>query len=162
MEKPQIEPLTSSDIASLNVTNENNKINGTDEMNETNITDELIKTNYTYGVDEINETSIIRQYLYVSNVMKTPRYWGEGRYELTNFQVRIINQQNSPVSIKSQIISDNQILEEETFTLAKAASNYVFHNKKQYFINNTDLILRLQIQSYEPIDYKFRIVSNFN
>ncbi len=142
LEKQQIEPLTTSpNIASINVTNENNEIN---------------------KIVEINETSIIQQYLYVSSEMKTPRYWGEGRYELISFQVKIINQQNFPVSIKSQIISDNQILEEESFTLRKAASSYVFHNKKQYFINNTDIILRLYIQSYEPIDYKFKIVSNFD
>ncbi len=158
IEKRQIDPLpASTDIASVNVTNENNEINKTDEIGETNVT-----ADYSYETDEINETSIIQQYLYVSSEMMTPRYWGEGRYELTNFQVKIINQQNSPVSIKSQIISDHQVLEEESFTLRKAASNYVFYNKKQYFINNTDVILRLHIQSYKPIDYKFKIVSNFN
>lgn len=163
IEKQQTEPLpTSPDIASINVTNENSEINKTDEIGETNATDEFIKTDYTYETHEINETLIIQQLLYVSSEMKTPSYWGEGRYELTNFKVKIINQQYSPVSIKSQVISDNKILEEESFTLRKAASSYVFYNEKKHFINNTDVILRLYVQSYKPIDYKFKIVSDIN
>ena len=163
IEKQQTEPLpTSPDIASINATNENNEINITDEVGETNATDEFIKINFTHEKDEINETLIIQQLLYVSSEMKIPRYWSEGRYELTNFKVKIINQQYSPVSIKSQVISDNQTLEEESFTLIKAASSYVFFNEKNYFINNTDVILRLYVQSYKPIDYKFKIVSNLN
>ena len=153
IDKQQIEPLpTSSDIISINVTKENNDINKSNEF---------IKNNYTYEINDINETGIIKQYLYVSSEMKIPSNWGEGRYELTNFKVKIINQQNTPVSIRSQVISDNQILEEESFTLMKAASSYEFYNKKKYFINNTDVILRLHIQSYKPIDYQFKIVRNF-
>lgn len=163
MEKQQTEPLpTSPDIASDNITNENKEINKTDEIVETNVTDEFIKTNYTPEKDKINDTLIIQQLLYVSSEMKTPSYWSERRYELTNFKVKIINQQYTPVSIKSQVISDNQILEEESFTLLKAASSYEFYNEKKYFMNNTDVILRLYVQSYKPIDYKFKIVSNFN
>lgn len=163
IDKQQIEPLpTSPDIAYINVTNENNEINKTDEIGETNATDEFIKTDYTYETDEINETLIIQQLLYVSSEMKTPSYWGEGKYEITNFKVKIINQQYPPVSIKSQVISDNQILEEKSFTLKKDASSYEFYNEKKYFINNTDVILRLYVQNYKPIDYKFKIVSNFN
>jgi len=147
METQQIESAhNSTNIPSVNVTNN----------------DEIRENNYPNEIDDIDETLITRQFLYVSSEMKTPRYWGEGRYELTNFKVKIINQQNSPVSIKSQIISDNQILEEESFTLRKAASSYEFYNEKNYYINNTDLILRLYIQSYKPIDYNFNIVGNFN
>ena len=147
METQQIESAhNSTNIPSVNVTNN----------------DEIRENNYPNEIDDIDETLITRQFLYVSSEMKTPRYWGEGRYELTNFKVKITNQQNSPVSIKSQIISDNQILEEESFTLRKAASSYEFYNEKNYYINNTDLILRLYIQSYKPIDYNFNIVGNFN
>ena len=163
IEKQQIEPLpTSSDIASINAANENNEINKTDEINETNATDKFIKTDYNYEKNETNDTLIVQNLLYVSSEMKTPSYWNEGRYELTNFKVKIINQQYSPISIKSQVISDNQILEEESFTLSKAASSYEFYNEKKHFMNNTDVILRLYVQSYKPIDYKFKIVSNFN
>lgn len=99
--------------------------------------------------------------LYVSNEMKPPVEWGNGKYELKSLNVLLINQQNGRLSIKGQIISEEQILEEKSIILEQAGSSYSYSNEKSYFINNTNVTLRLFIQDYDPIDYMFKIVTNF-
>lgn len=100
--------------------------------------------------------------VYVSNEMKTLAQWGNGRYELKALRVTLISQHNSRLSIKSQIISGEEILEEQSLILEQSGSSYSFSNEKQHLINNTNVTLRLWIEDYEPIDYLFRIVTNFN
>jgi uncharacterized Fe-S cluster-containing radical SAM superfamily protein len=77
-------------------------------------------------------------------------------------KVNVINQINIPLTIKAQMLSGDQILEEKTFTLEKQGSSVGFSNEKKYFINNTNVNLRLLIQGYAPIEYKFIEVDQLN
>jgi plastocyanin len=103
--------------------------------------------------------------LYVSARMKKLSNWTTGnviKYGLESLKVNIINQINIPLTIKAQILSGDQILEEKTFTLEKQDSIVEFSNEKNHFINNTNVFLRLLIQSYPPIEYKFIEVDQLN
>lgn len=98
--------------------------------------------------------------LYVSARMLQPVYWDVGKYELTSLKVQVFNQQNKPLSIKAQIISGEQILEENSFILEKEGSSFAFTNEKTFDINNTNVTLRLLVQGYEPVEYKFKEVNS--
>lgn len=103
--------------------------------------------------------------LYVTARMKTLSNWSTGneiKYGLDTLKVNVMNQINIPLTIKAQILSGDQILEENTFTLEKLGSSVEFTNEKKYFINNTNVNLRLLIQGYPPIEYKFIEVDQLN
>lgn len=97
--------------------------------------------------------------LYVDARMTTPAYWGVGNYSLDSLQVQIYNQQTTPLSINAQIVSDGQILEEKSFVLEQQGSSYQFTNERRHYINSTNVTLRLLIQGYQPVEYKFKVVS---
>lgn len=98
--------------------------------------------------------------LYVNARMTTPAYWGYGNYSLNELQVQIYNQQNIPLSITAQIVSDGQILEEKSAYLEQEGSSYQFANDRRHYINSTDVTLRLLIQGYQQVEYKFKVVSS--
>jgi len=98
--------------------------------------------------------------LSVSARMLKPVYWNIGKYVLTSLKVQIFNQRNNPLSIKAQIISSERILEENSFILEKAGSSFAFTNEKTFDINNINVTLRLLVQGYEPIEYKFKEVDS--
>jgi hypothetical protein len=100
--------------------------------------------------------------LYVDARMIKPAYWEKEKYELRSLQVQIFNQWNAPVSITAQIVSGELILEEKTFLLENVGSSYSFANDRVHFINNTNVTLRLLIQGYQPVEYKFREVGGLS
>lgn len=103
--------------------------------------------------------------LYVTARMMKPSYWTSGnetKYGLDALKVKVMNQINIPLTIKTQILSGDLILEEKTFTLEKQGSSVEFSNEKKYFINNRNVDLRLLIQGYPPIEYKFVEVDQLN
>ncbi|MCZ7368876.1 MAG: hypothetical protein O8C66_00020 [Candidatus Methanoperedens sp.] len=67
-----------------------------------------------------------------------------------------------PLSIRAQIVSDGQVLEEIPFVLENVGSNYQFTNQKKHFIKSTDVTLRLLIQGYNTVEYKFKIVDSLS
>lgn len=100
--------------------------------------------------------------LFVVARMLKPAFWGAENYSLDSLQVQIYNQRNVPVSMKAQIVSGGQILEEKSFTLEREGSSYQFTNEKQHFINSTNVTLRLLIQGYQPVEYKFIIADSIS
>jgi plastocyanin len=103
--------------------------------------------------------------LYVTARMEKPSNWStnnEIKYGLDSFKVDVLNQINIPLTIKAQVLSGDQILEETSFNLETQGSRVEFTNKKKHFINNTNVYLRLLIQGYAPIDYKFIGVDQLN
>jgi hypothetical protein len=103
--------------------------------------------------------------LYVIARMNKLSNWStanETKYQLGTLKVNVINQINIPLTIKAQIFSDDQILEEKTFTLQQEDSNVEFSNEQNHFINNRSVNLRLLIQGYLPIEYKFIEVNQLN
>ena len=103
--------------------------------------------------------------LYVKARMEVPNNWStdnEIKYELYLLKVNVLNQKNIPLNIKAQILSGDQILEEKSFDLETQGSSVEFTNEKKHFINNTNVYLRLLIQGYSPIDYKFIEVNQLN
>ncbi len=85
--------------------------------------------------------------------MKKPANLGNGSYELVLLQATITNVLNQPLSIKAQIVSDSQVLEEQSFTLQSGSSTN-FANKGSYVINSTNVSLWLMAQGYQPTEYK--------
>ncbi len=103
--------------------------------------------------------------LYVTARMKKLIDWTSGneiKYELETMKVQIINQRNNPLSIKAQILSGDQILEEQSFVLEKQGSSIQFSNGRNHFVNSTNLTLRLLTQGYPPIEYPFIVVDQLN
>jgi plastocyanin len=100
--------------------------------------------------------------LYIDARMIKPAYWEKEKYELRSLQVQIFNQRNAPLSITAQIVSGEIILEEKTFILEREGSSYSFANDRVHFINNTNVTLRLLIQGYQPVEYKFKEVSSLS
>ena len=103
--------------------------------------------------------------LYVTARMKKMIDWSWGneiKYELESLKVQIFNQQNNPLLIKAQILSGDQLLEEKSFVLEKQGSSIQFSNDKKYFVNSTNITLRLLIQGYPPIDYPIIAVDQLN
>lgn len=99
-----------------------------------------------------------RGFLYVDARMVKPAYWGVGNYSLNSLKVQIYNQQTTPLSIKAQIVSDGQVLEEKAFALEQQGSSYQFTNERRYFMNSANLTLRLLVQDYPAAEYKFMVV----
>jgi plastocyanin len=100
--------------------------------------------------------------LYVDAQLKKPSYWGIENYSFDSLKVQIYNQGNMPLSIRAQIVSDGQVLEETSFVLENVGSNYQFTNQKKHFIKSTDVTLRLLIQGYNSVEYKFKIVDSLS
>gem|GEM_PF-1667842 len=103
--------------------------------------------------------------LYVTARMKRLSNWSTGteiKYELDIFKVNVMDQINIPFTIKAQILSGDQVLEEKTFTLEKQNSVVEFSNEKKHYINDTNVNLRLMIQGYQPVEYKFIEVDQLN
>ncbi|MDP2767449.1 MAG: hypothetical protein Q8O41_08375 [Candidatus Methanoperedens sp.] len=100
--------------------------------------------------------------IYVDARMTKPAYWEKEKYELRSLQVQIFNQRNAPLSITAQIVSGEIVLEEKTFILEREGSSYSFVNERAHFINNTNVTLRLLIQGYQPVEYKFREVGSLS
>jgi len=103
--------------------------------------------------------------LYVKARMETLINWStdnEIKYELYSLKVDVLNQKNIPLNIKAQILSGDQILEETSFDLKTQGSSVAFTNEKKHFINNINVYLRIFIQGYSPIDYKFIEVNQLN
>ena len=89
--------------------------------------------------------------------------WGnEIKYELESLKVQIFNQQNNPLSIKAQILSGDQLLEEKSFVLENQGSSIQFSNDRKHFVNSTNMTLRLLIQGYPPIEYPIIAVDQLN
>lgn len=103
-----------------------------------------------------------RYSIYVSNYMKTPRVWGSDGYQIEAWKIRIMNQQNDPLSLKTQVRSGEQIIEENSFTLEGLGSTREFTNQKKYIVNNTNFTLNVLIEGYMPLEYKFNIVNDLN
>lgn len=103
--------------------------------------------------------------LYVSARMKSLSNWTTGnevKYGLDQLNVKVINQINTPLMIKAQIISGDVILEEKTFNLEKQDSSVEFSNEKNHFIKETSVNLRLFVKGYPPVEYKFIEVDQLN
>ncbi len=103
--------------------------------------------------------------LYVTARMKKLIDWTWGndiKYELDSLKVQIFNQQNNPLSIKAQILSGHQILEERSFVLEDHGSSIQFSNERNHFVNSSNITLRLLIQGYQPIEYPFTVVDQLN
>ncbi|VVB89199.1 Uncharacterised protein [uncultured archaeon] len=100
--------------------------------------------------------------IFVNARMLNPTIWGPGKYELTSLKVDVTNQLNEKLTINAQILGDNQVLEERLFTLNQAGSSYQFSNEKTYFINSTNVSLRLLINGYQPLEYSFDIANNLS
>jgi len=98
--------------------------------------------------------------LYVDARMTALAYWSYGNYSLDELNVQIYNQQITPLSIIAQIVSDGQILEEKSADLEREGSSYQFANERRHYINSTNVTLRLLIQGYQPVEYKFKVVSS--
>ncbi len=96
--------------------------------------------------------------LYVTARMRKLSNWSTGneiRYRLDSLKVDIEDQINIPFSIKAQILSGGQVLEERAFVLEKQGSIVEFTNDRDHFVNNTEVYLRLIIQGYGQLEYKF-------
>ena len=103
--------------------------------------------------------------LYVTARMKPMSNWSSGneiKYELNWLKVYILNQQNNPLSITTQIISGDRILEEKSFVLDKLESSIEFSNEKNHFVNSTNVTLRVLIKGYPPKDYPIITVDQLN
>jgi len=100
--------------------------------------------------------------LYVVARMLKPAYWGDSKYELTALKVTTTNQRNTRLSINAQIISDGQILEDNSFTLEGEGNSYQFTNQRNHYINSTNVTLRMQVNGYQPVDYNFEVVSSLS
>ncbi len=85
--------------------------------------------------------------------MKKPSNLGNGTYELTSLQATITNVINQPLSIKAQIVSDSQVLEEQSFTLPSGSSTN-FANEAPHIINSTNVSLLIMAEGYQPTEYK--------
>lgn len=103
--------------------------------------------------------------LYVTARMIAPIDWTSGneiKYELKSLSFHIINQRNDPLSIKAQILSGDQILEEKSFVLENLGNSVEIPNDKNHFVNSTNVTLRILINGYPPIEYPFTVVDKLN
>jgi hypothetical protein len=101
----------------------------------------------------VSNAPMISGAISVSVRMKRPTYLGNGTYQLRSLQASISNTIGSPISLKAQIVSDGQILEEQSFTL-QIGSVYSYSNKGQYTINSTNVSLWVFAEGYQPSEYK--------
>jgi hypothetical protein len=93
--------------------------------------------------------------LYVNAQILKPVFWGPGKYELKSLKVDIYNQARTSLLIKAQIISNDQVLEERSFVISGEGNSYQFTNDRQHYINSTNVTLRLLVQDYQPVEYRF-------
>jgi hypothetical protein len=103
--------------------------------------------------------------LYVTARMKPMIDWTSGneiKYELNSLKVHILNQQNDPLSIKTQILSYDRILEEKSFVLENLGNTVEFLNERKHFVNSTNVSLRILANGYPPIEYPFIVVDQLN
>ncbi len=100
--------------------------------------------------------------VYIDAQILRPAFWGPGNYSLRSWKAQVFSQRSTPISIKAQIVSDSQVLEEKSFVLEKEGSSYQFTNEKQHFISSTNVTLRLLISGYQPIDYQFKVVDSLS
>lgn len=100
--------------------------------------------------------------IYVETMMLKPVYWNPEKYELSSLKIVVTNQINEKLTIRSQILSGDQVLEEKVFVLDSNGESYSFSNERKHFINSTDLTLRLLIDGYLPKEYPFKIVDVLN
>jgi len=98
---------------------------------------------------------------FISARFETPVYWSPGNYELKAFRVEVSNQISIPLTVEARVISNGQILEVHPFVLQDQGSKFSFDNEKGYYVNNTNLILRLSVPGYDPVDYNFTEVRSF-
>jgi len=100
--------------------------------------------------------------LNVNARMLKPTYWGNGKYQLESAKIEIINQRLAPLTINAQIVEGGQVLEENVFTLPGEGATKIFSNEKKYDMNSTNVILRVIIQGYNPIEYNFKEVGGLS
>lgn len=100
--------------------------------------------------------------IFVEARLLKPAYWSPGKYELSSLKVGVTNQLNQKLTIKAQILNDNQLIEERSFILEHNGNSYQFTNEKNHFINSTNVTLRLLVDGYLPADYPFRIVDSLS
>ncbi|MCZ7392308.1 MAG: hypothetical protein ABOK23_01010 [Candidatus Methanoperedens sp.] len=80
-----------------------------------------------------------------------------GTSELSVVQATITDLTNSPISLKAQIVSEGQILEEQSFTV-QSGSSYNYVNKGKYPIKSTNVSLWLFAEGYQPTEYKINTI----
>jgi plastocyanin len=117
----------------------------------------IVQTPTSTELKELPSTSI-----FVETRMLKPVFWNPENYELRSLKIVVTNQINEKLTIKSQILSDNQVLEEKLFILENNGESYHFTNEKKHFINSTNVTLRLLIDGYLPKEYAFKIVGALN
>ena len=101
--------------------------------------------------------------IYVSARMLKPGYWSStNNYGLDSLKIDIDNQIDEKLKIKAQIVSDNSVLEENSFVLERIGSSIEYANDNKHFINSTNVTLRLLIDGYLPAEYPFKIVDALN
>ncbi len=98
-------------------------------------------------------------FLEVQARMVTPAYWGPGNYSLSTAQAQITNLQTGPLSITAQIVSDGQVLQENSFVLAQQGSGYGLVLDRPHYITSTNVTLLLTAPGYQPAEYPFQAVS---
>ncbi len=99
-------------------------------------------------------------FVYVQPRMIKPAYWGPGNYSLTTAQAQITSMQTTPLSITAQIVSDGQVLQEESFVLPQQGSGYGLVLDRPHYITSINVTLRLTAPGYQPAEYPFQIVSS--
>ncbi len=104
----------------------------------------------------ISKAPMISGALSVNAHMLKPTYLANGTYELYTVSATIVNQIGSPISIKAQLVSNGQILEEQSFTL-QAGSTFTYTNKGPYTINSTNVSLFISAEGYQTTEYKILI-----
>lgn len=107
-----------------------------------------------------SEVPELSNFVEVQARMVTPAYWGPGNYSLTTARAQITSMQTSPLSITAQIISDGQVLQENSFVLPQQGSGYGLVLDRQHYITSTNVTLRLTAPGYQPAEYPFQIVSS--
>lgn len=139
-------------------------VNSTPIVDSTSIIVES-SSNQTTAISVTKDGELSSNALYVTARMNKLSNWTTGnetKYRLDTLKVYVMNQMNVPLNIKAQILSGDRILEEKIFTLEKQDSSVEFSNEENHYINNTNVTLRLLIQGYPPIDYKFIEVDQLN
>ncbi len=162
MEKERVTPLPiSSKTGSENSTNET-QINVPLETN--GIKDDTSRNPSL--VPEFTPQVQLKKFpqnsIFVTGRMEEPIDFGNGKYELETVKIKIINQQNNKLSLKAQIRSGEQVLEEKSIFLENDGSSIEYFNDQKHFIYNTNVTLRLFIQGYEPINYEVSTAAFLN
>ncbi len=102
-------------------------------------------------------TPALSVFVEVQARMQNPAYWGPGNYSFTTAQARITSLQTTPLSITAQIISDGQVLQENSFVLQQQGSGYGLVLDRPHYITSTNVTLLLTAPGYLPANYTFQI-----